>query len=348
MSLVNTLMQPLRSEYMESLDKNEARPSRYGVWDFANQDGASGASIFDPDIRAKIKRSIGNTVQVPVLDAKNVAIGNTRSCVIADDENTSQLVSLVFTTLSFGFTMIPGQYMNNDVKYQSDFNRKLRNYLNALGATLDTLGITALENNKNQLWTGIDPAYYPEVLDALQVSQAQKNDYYNNVQSIMETMDFYGSTKIIGSTSGGPLVRRLDNQGAGNGTNESFQLDPYQWFNTNRIPNAAGIQSTHYAVAEGTMAYETRVDPDALMGSRIGDKTSWEVVKVPIPGSANSIEMAAYFDENCADKSGIAGALQRTRVESYEWSVDIAFAVAYNSDPATRFSPIVKTEISQT
>lgn len=352
MSLVNTLMQPLRSEYMESLDKNEARPSRYGAWDFANVDGARPESIFDQDLRNKIKGSIDNTVQVPVLDAKAVTIGNTRSCTIADDENTSQLVTLVFSTLSFGFTMIPGQYMNNDIKYQADFNRKLKRYLNALGASLDNLAIAALENNKNQFWTGIDPAYYSQVGDALQVSQAEKNDYYNNLQAIMDTMDFYGGVNIVGSTSGTPLVRRLDNQGSNNGTNETFQLDPYTWYNTNRIANGAGVQSTHYAVADGTLAFESRLDKDALMGHSVGGgQKEWGVVDVPIPGSNFSIQMGSYYTEDCADKSSLnsgTASQRRTKVEAFEWSADVVFAVAYNSDPATRFSPIVKTEISTT
>jgi hypothetical protein len=350
MSLVQTLMQPLRTQYMGSLDKNEARSSRYGAWDFFNQDSKRPDSIYDTDIRAKIKNSFGNSVVIPVLDAKTVTIGNVRSCTIADDENTSKLVTLTFATYSFGFTMYPSQYKNNDVKYQADFTRKLKNYLNQFAALLDSQSIATLEAAKNQFWTGI-AAYYPEIADALQVTQAQKNDYYNNVQAIMETMDFYGKPHIISSTSGSPMVRRIAQQGAGNETNEQWQLAPYEFHYTNRIPNAVGIQSTQYIVQEGTCALETRVDPDSEMGASVGNQIQWAKVNVPLPNTPNGIEMGSLYREDCSDASalqaGTAG-LTATKKESFQWSVDLVLSTAYNSDPANRYNPIVKTEISAT
>ncbi len=350
MSLVATLMQPLRTEYLGALDKNEARASRYGALEHFIEDSKRPDSIFDTDVRAKIKQSFGNSVVIPVIDAKTVTIGNVRSCTIADDENTSKLITLSFATYAFGFTMYPSQYINNDIKYQGDFTRKLRNYLNQFFGLLDSQAIATLENAKNQFWTGIT-AYYPQVANALQVTQAQKNDYYNNVQSILETMDFYGTPHIISSTSGQPMVRRLTNQGAGNAINEEFQLQPYQWHWTNRIPNAGGIQSTQYIVQEGSTAFETRVDPDSEAGHDIGNFIEWNKVNVPIPNSAQSIEMGTLYRKDCADASGLqAGTtgLTATLKESFQWSVDVVFATAYNSAPSTRYNPIVKVEISAT
>lgn len=350
MSLVQTLMQPLRTQYMGSLDKNEARSSRYGAWDFFNEDSRRPDSIFDTDIRAKIKQSFGNSVVIPVLDAKTVAIGNTRSCTIADDENTSKLVTLTFATYAFGFTMYPSQYKNNDIKYQQDFTRKLKYYLNQFAAVLDNQAIATLEAAKNQFWTGID-AYYPQVANALQVSNAEKEDYYNNLQAIMETMDFYGKPHIISSTTGSPMVRRLVNQGAGNSINEQFQLSPYEWHWTNRIPNALGIASTQYAVQEGTCALETRIDPDSEAGASVGSQIQWAKVNVPLPNTPHGIEMGSLYREDCSDASalhaGTAG-LTATKKESFQWSVDIVLSTAYNSAPAARYNPIIKTEISAT
>lgn len=346
-------MQPLRSQYAGQYDKNEARSSRYGAYDFFREDGARPDSIFDQDIRTKIKASFGNSVVIPVIDAKTVTIGNVRSCTIQDDENTSKLVTLTFATYAFGFTMYPSQYPNNDVKYQADFTRKLKNYLNQLAALLDGQGITTLENAKNQFWTGIT-AYYPQIGNALQVTQAQSNDYYNNVQSILETMDFYGKPHIVSSTSGQPKVRRLVNQGAGNAINEEFQLSPYDWHWTNRIPNAGGIQSTQYIVQEGSTAFETRIDPDSMAGNKIGDQIQWAKVNVPLPNSAYGLEMGSLYRKDCADASGLqtpntgVNGLTATLKESFQWSVDVVYSTAYNSAPSTRFNPIVKAEISAT
>lgn len=351
MSLVQTLMQPLRTQYMASLDKNEQRASRYGAWDFFNQDSARPDSIFDQDIRAKIKQSFGNSVVVPVLDSQTVTIGNTRSCTVADSENASTLVTLTLATYSFGFTMYPAQHYNNEIKRQADFNRKLQKYLTTFAALLDSQAIATLEAAKNQFWTGIS-AFYAQSGNALQVSQAQKTDYYNNLQAILETMDFYGVPHVLSSTTGSPLVRNLAAQGGGNNQNYEFQLTPYQWHFTNRIANAGGIQSTQYVIPEGTCALETRVDPDSIAGSKIGASREWGKVNVPLPGSAYGIEMGSLYREDCSDASGIAGAatagLTATKKESYQWSVDIILSTAYNSSPTTRYNPIVKTEISAT
>lgn len=348
MSLVLTLMQSLRSQYQAVHDKNESRASKYGAWDFFNEDNARPNSIFDQETRANIKRSFGNSVVVPVLDAKTVTIGNVRSCTIADDENTSKLVTLTFATYAFGFTMYPSQYYNNDVKRQQDFDRKLNNYLIQLAATLDTAAVTTLEAAKNQFWTGIS-AYYSQSANALQVSQALKNDYYNNVQAIMDTMDFYGTPHIISSTSGSPLVRRLAEQGSSNSTNEAWQLSPYQFHFTNRIANAGGIQSTQYIVQEGSVAFDTRVDPDSLARNSVGSQIKWDVVNVPLPNSRFGLEMGSLYREDCSDGSGLSTGttgLTATKKESFQWSVDVVYATAYNSSPSTRYNPIVKTEIS--
>lgn len=345
MSLVNTRMQSLRAQYPSNLDKNEIRASKYSAWDFFQADGNSPASVLPAATRAIIKNSFGNTVTIPVLDADDVTIGNVRSCTIADSENTSNLVTLTFATYAFGFTMSPARYKNNDVGYQADFDRKLQKYILKFASTLDVAAIAVLETYKNQLATGLTD-YYSLSGGALQISQANKNDFYNNLEAIMRTMDFYGKTHIVGSTSSQPLVSRLNAQGEGNSTNEKFQLGGYQWWLTNRIANAGGIQSTGYAVQEGSVAVENRNDPDAQMKSSVGGgMREWDEVSVPIV----NLTMGSFYTEDCADRSSLdasTSGLTRSKLEGYEWSTDLCFVTAYNSDIANRYNPIQKFQIS--
>jgi len=347
MSLVNTLMQPLRTKYAATLDKNEARGSRYGAYDFFRKDSSGMDRIFTSEDVQRIKRSFGNSVVIPVLDAKNVTIGNVRSCTVADDENTSNLVTLSFVTYAFGFTMHPASHYNNDVAYQQDFDRKLVSYLNKLAATLDSACITQLETNKNALWTDLTD-YYAVVADALQVPLASHAAYYNDLQAIMDTADFYGDIEIISSTTGSPIVRYLMNQGAGNDENNAFAMTPYNWGWSNRIANGVGVKSTQYAVQSGTVAMETRLDPDAIAKSKIGQIAQWDAVKVPIPGSNYELEMASFYREDCGDASGLhagTSGLTATKKQSFQWSVDVVYATAYNSNPAARYNPIIKAEL---
>jgi len=273
-----------------------------------------------------------------------------RSCTIADDENTSQLITLTFVTYVFSFSMFPSQYMNNDIGYQEDFTRKMKDRTIKLAKTIDAAALAVLEAAKNQFWTGTT-GYYANSGNALQVPDASKDDFYNQVQSLLMTMDFTGAPNIITNPQGMPLVRRNDNQGSNNGTNQSFQLSPYTWFQSNNVTNNGGIRSTAYIIPDGTVAIETRLDPDSLMGSKVGDVISWEAISVPLPGSKNALQMGAYYRKDCADASGLQSGttgLTATLRESFQFSVDVCYATAYNSSISTRFNPIVKAELSAT
>lgn len=346
MALANTLTQSLRAQYPNNFDKNEARQSRYGAWDFAKKDTKAPGTIFTPDIINLIKQSFGNSVVVPVIDGEDVAIGNTRSCTVVDSENTSQLVTLTFTTYSFGFTMYPAQHYNNDIKYQADYDRKLKKYLLKLAATLDSAVLTSLNANKCQALAGL-VGYYPELADALQITQAQKDDFFNNAESIMHTLDFYDNVHVIAGTQLGPMWRRIDNQGGNNAENLSFQLRPFTPWLTNRLTNGAGVQVTGYLVQEGSIAVENRNDPDAIMGSKVGEQMVWEEVQMPIV----DLKMGSFYREDCTDLSGLhagSAGLTRTKKESFEFSTDVCIQTVYNRDIANQPNPIVKFEIATT
>lgn len=348
MSLVNTKMQALRTSYPNGFDKNELRYSKLGAWNFFGQDSNSSVGIFSPDVKAKIKASFGNDVVIPVLNAEEVTIGNVRSCTIADDENTSALVTLTFATYAFGFTMTPSQHFNNDVSYNADFERKMRKYIDKLGRVLDIQAIATLESAKNT-YAGNLADFYTFAGGALQVDDDEKNDFYNQLETIFNTMDFYGNTKVISSTSGKPMVSRLNAQGEGNSINEAFQLAGYEWFYSNRIENAEGIKSTLYAAQEGSVAYETRLDPDCLAGHNIGGSDplkEWGRTVLPDLG----IEVGTFYTKDCSDRSVLnssVSGLKRSMLEGYEFSFDIVFATAYNSDTTNRHQPILKVEIAQ-
>ncbi len=349
-------MQPIRTKYAASnLGALEQRRSRYGAWDFYRRQSATGAdgsanvasSIITPEMRSAIKLSMGNQVQIPVLDAQDVVITNVRSCVVADNEGTSKLVTLTFVTYAFGFTMIPAAYKNNDVGYRQDFARKFENYLLKFASTLDTAAINNLSANKNTYFPAEITGYYPVVGNALQVTQAQKGDFFNQANAVMETMDFYGNTNVIAGTTLKPIINRLAAQGAGNAVNEDFQFNGYEWNFTNRMTNGAGVNATAYLVPDGMVGVENRNDPDAVANSRTGNGKVWGEAVLPLV----DLNVGTYYYDDCADKSGLhAGTahLTRTRVEGFEWSTDICFVNAYNSAPATRYSPILKAEISAT
>lgn len=346
MSLVATLTQPLRSRYTRQMDKNEVRASRYGAWDLFNKDTNLDNGILTPENKAALRNSFGNTVQIPVMPANSdVTISNIRSCTIPDAENNSALITVTWMTFAFSITMYPAQYRNNDVGYQADYTRKLDERLIKLAGLLDTQAIATLEANKNQFWTGISGVPYAVVANALQISQALLPDFYNTIPSILARMDFYDrGSDVLTSPHAAPYLNRARQDDA-----EAFQFDGYNWWMSNRIVPGAGIQSAGYLMRPGSVAVQTRIDPDAEAGSRIGEFQYWDSITLPIPGSQYGIRFGVFYRKDCADgtplHSGMTG-LTRTLREAWEFSFDIAFISVYNSNIAGRFNPIIKFEIS--
>jgi hypothetical protein len=346
-------MLELRSQYRNQFDKHELRESRYGALQFFKQESAS-RPIFDPETIANIQKSYGNSVVVPVLDAQTVTITTpyTRTCSIVDSENESALVTLTFASYGWGFSMTPATHYNNDVKYFTDWERKMRKYLIQYAADLDTLCIATLEADKNIYWPAGGPtSFYSQTGDALQVAQADKNDFYNQLDAIMQVMDFYDAINVVANPHHTPLVRRLSNQGAANDENEAFQfaLRGYTWFPTNRITNGGGVESTGYSVQLGTCYIGNRNDADTVMGGSIGgNQKVWSQENMPIV----NLLMGSYYQQDCGDRSAMAGPATagntRSRYEGFEFSTDIVVATTYNSAIASRYQPILKFEITTT
>ncbi len=352
MSLVNTLTQSLRTKYPSGLDKNEDRLSQYGAYEIFKMDTVSPDAIITPDVITTAKMSMGNTLTIPVIDSDTVSITNTRTCTIPDYENTSNLVTVTFVTYQFGFTMVPSQYMNNDIGYQADYDNKLKKYLKQFASDLDTAAVAKLEADKtavmNSAFVGAGQKYGALVGDAIQVTDAQKGLFFNDATSIMAEDDFEGTYNVIGSQPLRSVVAEYANQGAGNGTNTMFQFGDYSFGYTNRIAAGAGNVASAYVMPKGTVATFNRNEPDAIAGSTVDSGEFWEEVQMPIV----NLTMGAHYIKNCADNSALVGAgsshLTASLKEGFIFSTDVAFITAYNSDPVTEAGPIHKVEISAT
>lgn len=358
-SLVGTLVQPLRSKYTDSFDKNELRESRYGALRFFQEESAQ-RPIFDGETLMNITKSYNNSVIVPVLDAQTVTVTTpyTRTCAIADSENDSALVTLTFASYGFKFSMTPATHGNNEISYARDFERKMKKYLIQYANDLDLLCIAQLEADKNQYFPADLTDYYAQVGNALRVPQAEKDNFYNNLESIMQTMDFYDTAHIIASTKHMPVIRELSEQGKGNNKSLDWQFSgtgseptgkrirPFNFWPTNRVTNGAGVDSSAFIVNSGSVFIANRNDIDSRMGGSIGgDLNVWAEEVIPIVNQ----KMGTYYQQKCDDRSAIAGAATagntRSRVEGFEFSTDVVVASAYNSSIAARYQPILKAEV---
>lgn len=343
MSLINTRIQNVRAA--SNLDKNELRPSRYGGLDVFMTQSNSPGGILTPELKAKAESSIGNVLQTPVLDYDGtITIGNTRSVTIADSENASQMFTITFATYSWGFTIVPSLFMNNEISMQADFERKFNKYLYKLAETLDSAAIAALSAAKTQVIN--DLLTYTKVGNTLIAPFAARENVIGDINPIMASNDHFGQIYLLGNAGVESVIRKLAEKSLYNSENKTLEYsDKILNFST-RVPNAGGEFANMYAIQDGSVGILTRFERESLLGTEMQDGTAWGIDTLPLI----NFPVGTYFYESKGDFSEIAGAasadMTRARKEHYGFAVDVAFVTPYNSAIATIANPIMKVTIT--
>ena len=343
MSLVATRLQNWRVENPQ-FDRNMTRPCEYGALDFFIEQTDAANSIISPNLRERALASIGNTVQIPVINYdSNVTVSNVRSCVIADNENTSALYTVVWATYAVGFTMVPAAYMNNEISYEHDFNRKMEKVCRALANSLDQGAVAALEANKTQVYK--DKLQYTVTGNVVEVPTQMATEILGDINPLMRANCYPEMIHIVGNAGVDSLVRKLAQHGVYNDVNKRMEYDNKVLHYTNNVTNEVGKNGTFFAVADGNVGVLTRVDREALRRTRANDH-EWDIVRLPYI----DLPVGSHYYTSVGDQSGIAGDattdLTCAVKEYFGFSVDVAFIVAYNSDVATIANPIIKAEIA--
>lgn len=343
MSLVATRLQNWRVENPE-LDRNMTRPCEYGALDFFIEQTNAANSILSPYLRERAFASMGNTVQIPVIEYDgNVQVSNQRTCVIADNENTSALYTIAWVTYSVGFTMVPAAYSNNEISYEHDFMRKMEKISRALANELDKGAVAALEANKTQVFK--DLLQYQQVGNVIEVPTQMATEILGDVNPIMRANCYPEMIHIIGNAGVDSLVRKLAQHGVYNDVNKRMEYDNKVLHYTNNVANEEGKNGTFFAAVDGNVGVLTRVDREALRRAR-ANFHEWDVVRLPYI----DLPVGSHYYTAVGDQSTIMGAatadLTCAVKEYFGFSVDVAFVVAYNSDPETVANPIIKAQIA--
>lgn len=343
MSLIATRLQDWRIKNPQ-FDRNMTRPLEYGALDFFVEETNAPNSIIDPNLKARAFESMGNTVQIPVINYDGgVTVSNVRSCVIGDAENTSALYTIIWATYSVGFTMVPALYLNNEIGYEQDFNRKLEKVSRALATTLDQAAVAALEAKKTQVFETL--LYYTETGNAVQVPWGMRDGILSDVNSMMRANAYPGTVHIIGNAGVDSMLRKLAQHGLYNDQNKRLEFEDKVVHFTNNVVNGSGNFGTFFAVTEGNVGVLTRVDRESLLRSKYGVH-EWDQVRLPFI----DLPVGSHYYVSVGDQSGIAGDASADMTcngkEHFGFSLDVAFLVAYNSDEANIANPIIKAEIA--
>lgn len=343
MSLIATRLQNWRVENPE-LDRNMTRPCEYGALDFFIEQTNAANSILSPNLRERAFSSIGNTVQIPVIDYdSDVTVSNVRSCVIADDENTSALYTVVWATYAIGFTMVPSLYMNNEISYEHDFNRKMEKNCRALADSLDKAAVTALEAGKTQLLK--DKLNYNFAANVIEVPTQMATEIMGDINPMMRANCYPRTVHIVGNAGIDGLINKLAQHGIYNDVNKRMEYDNKVFHYTNNVVNEVGKNGTFFAIEDGNVGVLTRVDREALRRTRTNFH-EWDVVRLPYI----DLPVGSHYYTAVGDQSQIAGAASADLTcnvkEYFGFSVDVAFITAYNRDPEIVANPIIKAQIA--
>lgn len=343
MSLIATRVQNWRIENPE-FDRNMTRPCEYGALDFFIEQTRSANSIINPELRDRALASMGSTVQIPVINYDgDVQVSNVRSCVIADNENTSALYTVVWATYAVGFTMVPAAYSNNEITYMHDWTRKIEKVSRALANALDVAAVAALEANKTQEFETL--LNYTETGNVIEVPRQMATEIIGDINPLMRANCYPGMIHIIGNAGIDSLIRKLAQHGIYNDVNKRMEYDNKVIHYTNNIVDESGKMGTFFAVEDGNVGVLTRVDREALRGASANGH-EWGISRLPYM----DLPVGTHYYTAVGDQSAIAGDatadLTCAVKEYFGFSVDVAFLVAYNSDPTTVANPIIKAEIT--
>ena len=343
MSLVLTRIQNIRAN--SNMDKFEYRPSRYGALNAFMVQSEDPTGILTEELKQKARTSIGNTLETPVIDYDGtISIGNTRSVTIADSENTSKMVQITFTTYSWGFTIAPAMYMNNEIGIQKDFETKMMKYIYAFAKKLDEAAIAALAAAKTQILK--NKLLYDFSSNAVNAKWTERENVFGDLEVMMGANDFYGQLHIVGDPGVESIMRKLQQHGLYNDVNKQNEFGTKVVHLTNSIAAAEGKYAQGYAVNAGSLGMLTRFERDCLLGTVSGDGHEWGIATLPLL----NMPVGTYFYDSVGDYNTIAGAatadMTRTRKEHYGFAVDVAFLTAYNSAPSTLASPILAFNVS--
>lgn len=346
MSLVNTRLQNFRAE-APNIDRFENRASRYGAYDLFRMQTSDPGGIISPDLQEKALRAIGSTLEVPVINFDgSVTIGSSFDLAITDLPNTSQLMSVTFTTYAFGFLIHPAAHLNNEISMQRDFNRKFSKCLYKLADTLDTAAVTKLGAVKTQVLADTLGGRYALTSNVIVAPLAEQNAVVGDLNPLMAGNDFYEQMYVVGNPSFESLVRNnLLEKGQFQDSDKRYQYNDKVFTFTNNISNGVGHKATGFVANAGSLGLLYQFEPDALMGNNT-HKHQWGTTVLPLL----NLPVGTYFYDDAVNAASVHGAasahLTRTKVEAYGFAVNVAMVSAYNSDLTTIASPVAKFAVA--
>lgn len=324
----------------QNLDLYEHRLSNYGLLEAAK----IGINNMLPALKIEeIKKAEGHTTKVPVINNQTFTVTTSRSLTIADSENTSAFVTLTFATLRSAFSLITSQYKSNYIAKVDDMGKKMWDMQKTWLAYLDNLAYTKVNTDKAQ--TLGDAAGNPYSLDAsndIVVPYADRENFFAELKAILMANNLTPEDMlVVGSPRMLSVLSKIQESGLYNAENKAMRLLGTDFGFSNKIVNDAGQMFTGFALKKDSFGMINWNDIDAQMKNKANNGEAYTQI-LPLLG----MEVGVFYANEFADKSAVLAGLQRTQVDYFEFSTDVAWITSYNSAPTTVANPIFKFKVA--
>lgn len=345
MAYANTVLDEYRLLREKSnLDKYENRWGKFGAFQAYLEDTPNTIPGYQELINAYDGTS--RTVSIIVMNRQTLTTSATRSCSMTSTQATSTYVTPSWTVLVTAFKMVPAEHRGNYLKYQEIFNFQVESVERAFLTALDTAAYTNLEANHTTVLTADDNPYNLDANSNIVVPNADAELAFNEMPSVMMANSVDAdSIKVVASHRLAALVRELNAQGPGNEANRAFQFGPYSFYHSNVVNAAlaAGERDIAFFCPKGSLYFLSYVDVDSQLGN-VADGHKWSVEYLPQLG----LNVGLLYTADCTDESSIAhGATSSSMSESFQWSLDYSFGIAYDSGSG-QGTPIFKALFTTT
>lgn len=351
--VVATLIEDFVVGYMadQQLTAAELNTTRFPLLDLFKRN-----ELFDVEQIKQGKQFPSHVVKQPVMNDGQIVIGNSFVMTVPDQPVVSAFENYIFTPYSFTITMFPETHASNQIDYASTFREKMRRSLEALGEIIELEKCyNLLETGKNQFWQPEVAAQFAggQVGDALQVSRAEADNAYDKFRDILGFNHFRTSgIQVAASNFHRQFISNLGAQGNSNSINKQYKLDNYIFNIGTGVPQGgAANDATVFFMEQNAVGIGDWLPPvNTLQLATRGRETEYGVTEnLPIIDMPMGYKYKSE-DTSAADASlhsGTGGSGTTIR-ETFQFLIYITSKHFYNSDPATRFQPIVKAEFKST
>jgi hypothetical protein len=336
MSIVNLKRQNARGVYPSETDRQELRQQEYG---YINMAANSTPLLINSINQQIIQNSWGApATQIPVFQKDvGVATASTMTCSFPSDNAEAALMNVTFVNAHVGFEIIPRLTDQSDIVTEAqDFMRQFSDKEEALANFLETAIYNALDtaaaSTSNSAFIGVGAKFGALVGDAVQVSAAQSQFWFNDLKSIFQADNFRrNGIDVIGDAQLPSYVNQYTAQGAANSVNSLFQFNGYQFQYSNSTVTSGGATSTGFAMPQGSVAIISKVSPDAANNRvSMSDGIRWSVETSELLGG---LELELMVKDKCSDVSAVTGNADDTNslVKSYQMGLNVAIVTPYNT-----------------